>query len=153
MDLPALAIKAALQEPRIATSLVGFCRLEEVRGAEIEASEGAGRWGSHAGRGHQGLTQDPCIAMCLLAGPFVGSPPHCKMQMFKFVQADNMISRTGARNHASIAMVPLGVQVRASVASAAAPLTEREAEVLAEVREMLAPARDMTWPSGRPENN
>ena len=47
----------------------------------------------------------------------------------------------------------LGMQVRASVASAAAPLTEREQEVLAEVREMLAHARDATWPSGRPENN
>ena len=43
--------------------------------------------------------------------------------------------------------------MRASVASAVAPLTEREEEVLAEVREMLAPARDATWPSGRPENN
>ena len=28
-----MAIKAALQEPRIATSLVGFCRPEEVRSA------------------------------------------------------------------------------------------------------------------------
>ena len=31
VDLPTLAIKAAMQEPRIATSLVGFCRAEEVR--------------------------------------------------------------------------------------------------------------------------
>ncbi|KAK9824850.1 hypothetical protein WJX81_007328 [Elliptochloris bilobata] len=72
VDLPAMAIKAAVQEPHIATSLVGFCRPKEVR---------------------------------------------------------------------------------ASVASAVAPLTEQEEEVLAEVREMLAPARDITWPSGRPDNN
>ncbi len=43
--------------------------------------------------------------------------------------------------------------MRASVASAAAPLTAREEEALAEVRAVLAPARDATWPSGRPENN
>ena len=30
VDLPAVAIKATVQEPRIATSLVGFCRPEEV---------------------------------------------------------------------------------------------------------------------------
>ena len=44
-------------------------------------------------------------------------------------------------------------QVRASVASAVAPLTAQEEEVLAEVRAILAPVRDATWPSGRPENN
>lgn len=44
-------------------------------------------------------------------------------------------------------------QVRASVASAVALLTAQEEEVLAEVRAILAPVRDATWPSGRPENN
>lgn len=44
-------------------------------------------------------------------------------------------------------------QVKASVASAVAPLTAHEEEVLSEVREILAPSRDATWPSGRAENN
>ena len=35
-----MAIKAALQEPRIATSLVGFCRPEEVRGAGMHQGLG-----------------------------------------------------------------------------------------------------------------
>ena len=62
--------------------------------------------------------------------------------------------RAGSTQNPSLYHVDvLGMQVRASVASAVAPLTEREGEVLAEVREMLAPARDATWPSGRPENN
>ena len=64
--------------------------------------------------------------------------------------------RTGKQSvlHSSIASASVvGMQVRASVASAAAPLTEKETEVLAEVCDMLAPARDATWPSGRPENN
>ena len=68
VDLPTLAIKAAVQEPRIATSLVGFCRAEEVRG----------NWPACVGRWHGGCRQCPSLgagAMCGATLTVTGHPP------------------------------------------------------------------------------
>ena len=39
----------------------------------VHTLHSAGGWGSHAGRGHQSLTQDPCIARYFFAGPLLAT--------------------------------------------------------------------------------
>ena len=45
------------------------------------------------------------------------------------------------------------LQVYENVETAATPLTAHEKKVLDEVLNILAPVHNITWPSGRPENN
>ncbi len=45
------------------------------------------------------------------------------------------------------------LQVYMNVETAQSPLTAEEKDVLAEVQKILAPVHNVTWPSGRPENN
>jgi hypothetical protein len=45
------------------------------------------------------------------------------------------------------------LQVYDNVDTAVSAITAEEKETLAHVRGILAPIHNMTWPSGRPENN
>ena len=45
------------------------------------------------------------------------------------------------------------LQVYINVETAVTPLTAEEKDVLAGVQNILAPIHNVTWPSGRPENN
>ena len=45
------------------------------------------------------------------------------------------------------------LQVYVNVETAVTPLTAEEKGVLAGVQNILAPVHNITWPSGRPENN
>lgn len=45
------------------------------------------------------------------------------------------------------------VQVRENVATALSPLTPAEQEILKRIADIMAPVQNVTWRSGRPENN
>ena len=44
-------------------------------------------------------------------------------------------------------------QVRENVRTALSPMTDKEREVLKGVEDILAPVKNVGWPSGLPENN
>jgi hypothetical protein len=60
MDLPTLAIKAAVQEPRIATSLVGFRKPQEVR----SLAAGSGRLDAAPRECQQRPCVSPGVTLC-----------------------------------------------------------------------------------------
>ncbi len=48
---------------------------------------------------------------------------------------------------------PSCMQVRENVRTALTPLTDKERSILSGVEDILRPVKDVSWPSGLPENN